>query len=532
MKITKITIEGFRAFNAPFVLDLGAGKNLLLHGENGAGKSSIYFALKRFFELRGDDIAAHRNQFAPATRNPRVTIHVKGKDSAGEDFDREVGWTLGDTHPMCIPTPVTPASLSQDQRQALVDGAYRAGFLDYRAMLRTHLHSGPLPRSSTAAAAHAVIYGANSDGLENQLFDLATRVILAGTSTTVSGGGVERISDLIDKVWKNPPDTWHKGKLEAANNHANTFNAGFNVKLQELETKLTEFLSYFDNHGLAVKFLPVSIAWDKTTRALVGAELKPEITFRGQLISDHHQFLNEARLSALAICLFLAGVALADNDTTNPDHPRFLVLDDALIGLDLQNRIPVLRILNNDTFKNHQIFLFTHDRVWFDLARGHLPTSNNWLHLELHANESHQGIVPTCKPSETDLERAKTHLAAGDLMASAVYARAAFEKKLRNVCEKKGIEIKFKKDNKEISADDLWQGIIARQRRREESRRNTHPNAPDFLTPQLERDVEAMRSNVLNQLSHAGAPGLVRADVDDAIKTVEAFENHPFPNAT
>jgi hypothetical protein len=190
-----------------------------------------------------------------------------------------------------------------------------------------------------------------------------------------------------------------------------------------------------------------------------------------------------------------------------------------------------LRILTSDAFSNYQIFLLTHDRVWFDLARGHLPTGNNWLHLELHANESAHGFVPTSKPSETDLERAKTHLAAGDLMATAVYARAAFEKKLRNVCEKNGIEIRFKKDNKDISADDLWQGIVARQRKREEFKL-THPTAPDFLTARLEKDVEAMRSTVLNQLSHAGAPGLVRADVEDAIKTVEAFEKHTFPKPT
>ena len=47
---------------------IDGGKNLLLHGENGSGKSSIYLALKRFFEERGDDIAKHCNHFSPDTR--------------------------------------------------------------------------------------------------------------------------------------------------------------------------------------------------------------------------------------------------------------------------------------------------------------------------------------------------------------------------------------------------------------------------------------------------------------------------------
>ena len=43
--ITKIEIEGFKAFPNYFELNLEDGKNLLLYGENGSGKSSVYFAL-------------------------------------------------------------------------------------------------------------------------------------------------------------------------------------------------------------------------------------------------------------------------------------------------------------------------------------------------------------------------------------------------------------------------------------------------------------------------------------------------------
>jgi hypothetical protein len=118
----------------------------------------------------------------------------------------------------------------------------------------------------------------------------------------------------------------------------------------------------------------------------------------------------------------------------------------------------------------------------------------------------------------------------GDLMA-AVYARSAFEWKLKNVCQDRGIEIKYKKDHKEISADDLWQGIVARQRKRDELKK-TKPATPDFITPQLEKRVDAMRSNVLNQLSHNGAPDLKADEVRDAINTIRAFHSHGFPNVS
>lgn len=43
--ITKIEIDGFKAFPNNFSIDLPDGKNLLIYGENGSGKSSLYYAL-------------------------------------------------------------------------------------------------------------------------------------------------------------------------------------------------------------------------------------------------------------------------------------------------------------------------------------------------------------------------------------------------------------------------------------------------------------------------------------------------------
>jgi len=48
--ITQIEIDGFKAFPKNFKFDLGTGKNLLLYGENGSGKSSLYYALHVLFQ--------------------------------------------------------------------------------------------------------------------------------------------------------------------------------------------------------------------------------------------------------------------------------------------------------------------------------------------------------------------------------------------------------------------------------------------------------------------------------------------------
>ena len=49
MKITKIEIQNFKAFKEAQVFDI-EGKNILVFGNNGSGKSSFYFALHAFVQ--------------------------------------------------------------------------------------------------------------------------------------------------------------------------------------------------------------------------------------------------------------------------------------------------------------------------------------------------------------------------------------------------------------------------------------------------------------------------------------------------
>jgi energy-coupling factor transporter ATP-binding protein EcfA2 len=213
MKITKISLQNFRAFDEPFELDLDGGKNLLLHGENGSGKSSIYFALKRFFEERGDDIAKHKNQFAPAIRESYVRVHIKGTDASKTEYDNDFWWDDNDAHPLPVPKDPATAPITKELRSLLVDAARRAGFVDYRAMLRTHLLTKPLSRSNRGPTNHDIIYGTETAGLDAQLFDLVSMVVLAGVPVTISGGSETTLGALIRKVWENRPHGRYKTVL-------------------------------------------------------------------------------------------------------------------------------------------------------------------------------------------------------------------------------------------------------------------------------------------------------------------------------
>lgn len=524
MKITKLELQGFRAFDEPFILNLNDGKNLLLFGQNGSGKSSIYLALQRFFEEQGDIVTAHRNHFSPDNRPSIVTLELRDSDGDVTRFT----WKEANGHPLRIPADAVAAVVTPDQRSTLVDAARRSGFLDYRAMLRTHLPASPLSRKHDGPAVHDIIYGTADAGFEEQLFDVVSLSILSGVRTTIAGGIEVTFGELIRNVWKHRPQNRRPEQLATAASHCNTFNQAFNARLPELQQRLKDFLTHFENHQLEISFPPVSLAWDKDSLSLQGATLIPEVKFRGKLIAEYRSILNEARLSALAVCIFLAGVSLSDNDVANPNHPRFLLLDDVLIGLELQNRLPVLEILCSGTFQHYQIFLLTHDRVWYDLAKNHLRVGDRWVHKELFAEEANGHLIPRIRPGQNDVARAQEHLNNHDLRAAAVYARAAFETRLQNVCEDKGVRVPYKKDLKDIKADNLWQAIVQRQRDREKQRQEGNPNVQDFIPPQLEIDVQTMRSTVLNQLAHANPPALTTADVSAAIQTILRLQQHPF----
>jgi hypothetical protein len=118
----------------------------------------------------------------------------------------------------------------------------------------------------------------------------------------------------------------------------------------------------------------------------------------------------------------------------------------------------------------------------------------------------------------------------GDVKAAAVYARSALEWKLRKVCEKHGIKIPFNSDADKIGAGILWDAIVSRQRERQ-GHKAKGAQVPDFVPLALEIAVDAMRSTVLNKLSHTGASGLVYAEVASAITTVESVLAHDFPKS-
>lgn len=509
LRIKRLTLTDFRAFPGPapahFDLD---GKNLLVYGENGSGKSSLFHALREFFSLKPVKPLAHyRNVFSA---QPEEVCKV-GIEYVGDAV--VVEWSA-DKHP-CeyddLSKPVTGwydyFFRGSDSRTRSV--AMRCACLDYRALLDTHYLHG--------------------DGDIN-LFDIALKRLLADYPITVAGGQQKSLSQLWasveDASLAKPPAPQAASTPRAEFQNVLTacaeFNNGFRQALDALHPHVGVLLG--ELIGTDVVVAPFSFAGLtysagrlKRDREVVGRELKLDVSFRNHSPSRPQDFLNEARLSALALAIYLAGRLACTPSATKGDL-KLLVLDDVLIGLDHSNRLPVLDVLHTH-FADWQVVLLTHDKTWFDLARERLP-KHDWGCCEIYEGDSAATapmpiVRPTMnKPARALLQKADELLKLGYVEAAANYARQAFELGLRVACELKKIKLIYRQDPTDHKAQVYLDALKSWQ--------VTGSLKQADWDAAIHR-LELLKNVVMNPYSHPSSPNIPKQEVADAIAAVTIF---------
>jgi len=233
---------------------------------------------------------------------------------------------------------------------------------------------------------------------------------------------------------------------------------------------------------------------------LEGAHVHVALTFAGKLIAKPHLFLNEARLSAIAISIYLGMI----KRHVQAIPCKILFLDDIFIGLDIANRLPLLDILETE-FSDYQIFITTYDKPWFEHARGFLERKSAWKTMEFYAQPCSDGTeIPIIFDDKDLVAKAEHHLQNSDYKAAAVYTRSAFEKLIRKHCEKKKKNLVFKSKLKDYTTEDFWKVI------------------KDDLPGQTKNDIETYRPLVLNALSHYNTERHeIRAELTKAIQSIK-----------
>lgn len=456
MRITKIAIKDFRAFRGEYEIDLHkAGHNLLVYGENGSGKSSLFQALNLFLSTQPIEFIQHKH-FRVKTDDGYVKINV----GDGTNPDRTLEW--GETS--------TP---SEDS--LVIEASKSKGFLDYKALLETYF----LQRDSESV----------------NLFDLLVKNLLANVENPISRRKFGEEFALIETTFSK---TLNKPTKENLDNQIKDFNDGLTRLLQDLEVKVNEILALY-NHNVTIKIMPQLLGYDQKPKKLKNREILLEAWYYGDKREKYHHFLNEARLSAIALSIYLSALLL-----NPPSQLRVLALDDVLIGLDMSNRMPLLNILDK-YFQQWQIFIMTFDWTWHQIIFQRVQ-QNEWERVRLFICPTDNADAPVHLTKDDYLERAEIHLMNGDLRATVVYLRTGFEHIMKVFCDKKRLDVRYDIENKH-TVNDYWGAIKGKKK--------------SYVSVSLAKDLDTYLTTVLNPLSHDAYINPVRRDIDDTLKALK-----------
>ncbi|OHB55439.1 MAG: hypothetical protein A2Y12_11775 [Planctomycetes bacterium GWF2_42_9] len=471
MRITKISIKDFRAFRgAPTVIDLTVeGHNLLVYGENGSGKSSLFQALNLFFSplINAPKFEDNKNIYV-TTNDGHIKLDI-GDDTSSPTYEWEEA---------AIPF----------KEKIVSDASKTKGFLDYRSLLETHF----IQRYSK----------------DVDIFSLTVNTLLANFLNPIKKIPFKtqfaNIKSLVAKRRSKYRDIELKDNLDS-------FNAGLISTLNELSKKSNEILALFE-HSTSISFLvPGKGIYEHAYyKQLENQAIYLKVSYNGKEITGHHHFLNESRLSAVAISIYLAALLL-----TPPSQLRVIFLDDVLIGFDMSNRLPLLNILSTH-FSDWQIFLTTYDRVWFEMVRFRVKDWNSkWAYAEFYCGKSDEGDIPIYVKEWRDyLGIAREHLDANDLKAAAIYIRSAYEDCLKHFADKQNLHIRYCVNPKDQKADYFWLVVSKAQLK----------TGGSVLDAALIAEVELYRSAILNQLSHTAPVTFVRREVEDSLNTINKLQ--------
>ena len=473
MRITKIEVCDFRSFPGPAIYDFefGTARNLLIYGENGSGKSSLFRAVQEFFNrtTKAKPFADFKNIDRPELTEGHVAVHFDSGDTQH--------WQFGGARPLTAP----PASQT----------ALQIGCLDYRSLLETNF---------------------SQKGDTVNLFDIAVNHLVDRMDVPVEGGGSARIGDLWKDVLASRPWANYRKYVQKCERSVGRFNSAFEPILTPLMDQASTLLRRFPGcrFDLGVSFQPVE--YELMGKTFAHQELILLVKQGGVTVPNHHDFFNEAKLSAIALVIYLAGLLRTVPPAST--YPKLLVLDDVLIGLDMENRVPVLDVLA-EYFADWQVILMTHDKVWYEMIQLQLDCAN-WKAYELYVGED-QSPRHHQREGGSDyyLVRARRHLATNDLPSAANYTRAAFEWKLKTYCDKHSVPVPYKKDARAISADAFWQ---AAKKHALERANDPEPIADLGV---LFADIELWKRIVLNPLSHSATAPVTRPEVQCAIDAVQ-----------
>jgi len=490
--VTEIELSNYRAFTKTEQIKIPFNHHLLIYGENGSGKTSIYNALKDLFRSSQTILpyGFTLNEFEKSKGNltGSVSIEISTKESSG--IINSSKHSLAE-----------PASSSTNKIPEIQVANKLKGFLDYKIILKTHALEIPPDKTPN-------------------FFEFFVHDLLGNHPISNPAGGVttNELSLNYSQISKSLKKNRRNSRAFSVSlNELQKMNEDLKNLIKAMVSQANLYLdTYFKNKlVLDVGFTDLKLDNKKN----ISENISLKISYAGNKLSSYHTFLNEARLSSLAICLYLASIKI---NPMPPDSIKILYLDDVFIGLDMCNRIPLLEIIK-DEFIDHeyQLFISTFDRQWYELSRQWLEANNcNYKCIELFTGDFDNSSIPDSPVVLNNrgdyLQCAKSCFSIRDYPAAANYLRKSCEAELKRILPENK-RFHYEQSNGETRIINNLNTLITNF---DEYIRKNGLNYTPFL------HFKTYKKVIFNPLSHddLNAPHYKR-EISDCVNLVEELKN-------
>ena len=660
MKLKNIKIENYRFFKEEQEFDFTSKdnipQNILLYGENGSGKTSLYNALKDFFFYYKNQsesktkIKENKNIFCEPTDKPKIEItfendtNIKFSETGFENEDLKEKIEEVSKSKLFL----TYQDIYNLNNMFKKDISYK-DFKDIFTILYfddlNHLFSefednlkdfkNKIEDKDTLEENYNVIkrlieefdetFSYELDPIEKEdpidkdvvpnvydtvyYLDVNLLEELEGNKNNLvkfldiceeiinidSFDLIEKYDDIIESVSKytKENDRYNKEEIitiDEVINEGNSYLDDFNTNIlmhssiSESYIKCKELSSQINNKiynnlqssiikiNYILNFLEINIKIEKIIeKSFLKFDLKyitqkediKNIDFKILLsdieLKNHWSNLNEAKLSALNLAIYFSSVL-----GKKPYIP-ILVLDDLLISLDMSNRDKILSLLLDRNISNgffddeYQMFIFTHDRAFFEKAKQNFEykSKKKWKYFEmfvdLEENEKYQ--IPYIKKNEqNNMSKAEYHFKNKDYPACANYLRKEVENKFDKFLKLDNLDEKIKlaklKENEHIIVDtakDLKKliDVLKQFEQLKDIPQNIQIEKCSLFSKQIIdtikkvvryieeefhfdefEDIKLVLKNILHPQSHSDiTKPLYKKELEEAIKLMEEFNN-------
>ena len=523
-RINNILISNFKAFvGEPFELKL-EGKNLLLYGENGSGKSSIYWSLYTILQscLKRQDTSEAGKYFDPMNAENLRNRYSNARDESRIEieFIDENHIVKRFTDSKDIINTAAPGEMFIFHTLALSD------FINYKFL-------------------YSIFNFRNSQ--EADIFEIFERDIFPTMEFS------ESLYDINNqpKNTQNASDWWNYLSKEAINGldryqnrafkpvgakytkhgeYIEKFNRMLRGKIANIQLKTNELL-------MSGKFkLPLQINLEyramtfnkqlvRGNRKRDGKVTPPQIILTANLtdsiipiaerfVSHPHTFLNEAKLARIALAMRFAIININNVGENMARGAQILCIDDMLISLDMSNRLEVVEYILDTYSDNHQLIFMTHDKALYRIVENKIQqrnATNQWVKkvlFSIDADISDTHIPhPELFDAENPLSKAKRFYMHHDYYACA--------NAMRRHCEKMMIDLLPRKLQLDSECNDLpLSGLFGK----------IPQLCQMYEMPEILPNRSIYKDHILNPLSHDDVTcNVYREEMKRCIEEMEQF---------